>query len=338
MAADLRFFATTAKGMEPLLADELRGARRRRGRGAPRRRAASRGPLEVRLPRLPVVAGGQPRAAAAGDVPAPTTSSALRRRARRSTGPSTSTASARSPSTAPRRARAITHSHFAALKTKDAIVDQLRERARRAPVGRRGAARRARQRLSARTDAADGEPRPLRREPAPARLPHARRAGAAPLKENARRGDAAAGRLAGGRGARAALLDPMCGSGTLPIEAALMAGDIAPGLRPRRIRLPRLEAARRRRLGRRCVEEARERREAGIARLAAPAAPLIEGYDRDKRVDHPRAQERRQRAGLEAVVHVERRELSELAPPADRRPGRRAVGRRRVGDPDRTWS
>jgi 23S rRNA (guanine2445-N2)-methyltransferase / 23S rRNA (guanine2069-N7)-methyltransferase len=28
-----------------------------------------------------------------------------------------------------------------------------------------------------------------------------------------------------------AFLDPMCGSGTLPIEAALIAGDMAPGLR-----------------------------------------------------------------------------------------------------------
>ncbi|HET6603411.1 MAG TPA: bifunctional 23S rRNA (guanine(2069)-N(7))-methyltransferase RlmK/23S rRNA (guanine(2445)-N(2))-methyltransferase RlmL [Xanthomonadaceae bacterium] len=54
--------------------------------------------------------------------------------------------------------------------------------------------------------------------------------GAAPLKETLAcavlaRGDWPALYQAGG-----ALLDPMCGSGTLPIEAALIAADVAPGL------------------------------------------------------------------------------------------------------------
>src|SRR5262249_41100730 len=53
--------------------------------------------------------------------------------------------------------------------------------------------------------------------------------GPAPLKENL-----AAGLLlrAGWREIAAsggALLDPMCGAGTLPIEAALIAADVAPG-------------------------------------------------------------------------------------------------------------
>lgn len=48
----------------------------------------------------------------------------------------------------------------------------------------------------------------------------------APLRENL----AAAMLLASGWDRRAPLVDPLCGSGTLPIEAALLARDIAPGL------------------------------------------------------------------------------------------------------------
>ena len=47
----------------------------------------------------------------------------------------------------------------------------------------------------------------------------------APLRETL----AAALLLASGWDGQAALLDPFCGSGTIPIEAALMAGRIAPG-------------------------------------------------------------------------------------------------------------
>ncbi|NIQ98368.1 MAG: 23S rRNA (guanine(2445)-N(2))/(guanine(2069)-N(7))-methyltransferase, partial [Desulfuromonadales bacterium] len=55
-------------------------------------------------------------------------------------------------------------------------------------------------------------------------------AGEAPLKENL----AAALLIYCGwpeiAAAGGAFCDPMCGSGTLPIEAALIAGDVAPGL------------------------------------------------------------------------------------------------------------
>ena len=64
--------------------------------------------------------------------------------------------------------------------------------------------------------------------------------GEAPLKENL----AAAILLRAGWPAIAArggaLLDPMCGSGTLLIEGALMAADIAPGPAARVLRLSRL--------------------------------------------------------------------------------------------------
>lgn len=63
-------------------------------------------------------------------------------------------------------------------------------------------------------------------------------AGQAPMKENL----AAAVLLRSGWPARIAdfdlLLDPMCGSGTLLIEAAMMAADIAPGLQRKRYGFP----------------------------------------------------------------------------------------------------
>ncbi|HEY7640454.1 MAG TPA: THUMP domain-containing protein, partial [Steroidobacteraceae bacterium] len=118
----------------------------------------------------------------------------------------------------------IKHTHFGALKTKDAIVDQLRERSGQRPSVE---LERPDIRLDVRLD----------RERATLSLDlsgdslHRRayraRGVAAPLKENL----AAAVLLRSGWPAIAEtgeFVDPMCGSGTLVIEAALMALDIAP--------------------------------------------------------------------------------------------------------------
>jgi 23S rRNA (guanine2445-N2)-methyltransferase / 23S rRNA (guanine2069-N7)-methyltransferase len=121
---------------------------------------------------------------------------------------------------------AITHTHFGALKLKDAICDQLRAQAGVRPDI-------ARERPSVRVHAhANGAHITLALDLSGESL-HRRgyrgAAGPAPLKENV-----AAGMLlrAGwpelaARGAP--FLDPLCGSGTLVIEAALIAADRAPG-------------------------------------------------------------------------------------------------------------
>jgi 23S rRNA G2445 N2-methylase RlmL len=121
----------------------------------------------------------------------------------------------------------ITHSGFAALRVKDAIVDQLRDRAGRRPdVDRDDPDVRvflylAGERATLYLDLA-GE--------ALFRRGYRSGAGEAPLKETLA---AVMLRLAGWDRATP-LVDPMCGSGTLPIEAALWAGNVAPGLfRPR---------------------------------------------------------------------------------------------------------
>jgi len=106
----------------------------------------------------------------------------------------------------------------------------------------------------------------------------------------------------------APLLDPMCGSGTFPIEAALMATDTAPGLFReyfgflgwRGHDAPLWEQLR---------EEARRRREAGL-----PRPLVIAGYDRDETALRM-ARTNAERAGLAGMIRFERREIGEARPP-----------------------
>lgn len=123
---------------------------------------------------------------------------------------------------------ALTHSQFVALRVKDAVVDQFRERAGARPnidVERPDVRLNLRLKKDRATLSLDLAGTPLHRRG----WRHGQ--GEAPLKENL----AAAMLLrahwpaiyAGG----GALLDPMCGSGTLLIEGALMAAGVAPGLR-----------------------------------------------------------------------------------------------------------
>jgi 23S rRNA (guanine2445-N2)-methyltransferase / 23S rRNA (guanine2069-N7)-methyltransferase len=210
----------------------------------------------------------------------------------------------------------ITNTGFAALRVKDAIVDRFREHSGRRPsVNTRDPDLRVnllldRTRVELRLDLA-GES--LHRRG----YRSAREAGAAPLKENL-----AAGllRIAGWPArARAGepFLDPMCGSGTLPLEAALYAADVAPGLlraegggRFGFERWPGHDRAHWRGL----VEEARARAEAGRARARRMH---IVGHDEDARAVRS-AIACVERAGLRGCVHLERRALSDAVPPGAR--------------------
>jgi 23S rRNA (guanine2445-N2)-methyltransferase / 23S rRNA (guanine2069-N7)-methyltransferase len=208
---------------------------------------------------------------------------------------------------------AITHTHYGALKAKDAVVDQFRER-----CGRRPNVERARPALRINvylyrdqaTMSIDLSGESLHRRG------YRGEAAAAPMKENLAaavllRADWPAVAAAGGP-----LIDPLCGSGTLLIEGALMAADIAPGLQRDYFGFLGWrghDAA----LWQHLREEAAARRTAGLTALS----PII-GYDADRRAVHA-AGDNIARAGLSAYVHVERRDLAAVAPPADRtrRPG-----------------
>jgi putative N6-adenine-specific DNA methylase len=221
MAERIALFATTTRGTEDLLADELKelGARRiRQDRGGVRFMATldealrvcvwSRIAMRVLYPLGAYEAlGAEGLYEAAADIPweehlnADTTFAV----------------------DATLKDSEHTHSGFVALKVKDAIVDRLRDKQGARPdVNTRDpdvrvVAHLSRDTLSLSLDLC-GEPlnrRGYRVRPTPA-----------PLKETL----AAALLRAAGYTGEEALVDPMCGSGTLLIEAGLIARKRAPGL------------------------------------------------------------------------------------------------------------
>jgi 23S rRNA (guanine2445-N2)-methyltransferase / 23S rRNA (guanine2069-N7)-methyltransferase len=200
------------------------------------------------------------------------------------------------------RRSVIHHSRFAALRVKDAVVDRFRDRFNQRPSVdlERPAIRinlhidRDQATLSLDLSGDSLHRRGYRAEGV-----------LAPLKENL----AAAVLLRAGwpqvaaRGG--ALVDPLCGSGTLVIEAALMAGDCAPGLtRPYWGFSGWLQH--RAGLWEGLLDEARQRREAGLQRL-----PVMVGYDRERQAIRA-SLENADKAGLRQHLHFERCELSDF--------------------------
>ncbi|MCB1762353.1 MAG: bifunctional 23S rRNA (guanine(2069)-N(7))-methyltransferase RlmK/23S rRNA (guanine(2445)-N(2))-methyltransferase RlmL [Gammaproteobacteria bacterium] len=194
----------------------------------------------------------------------------------------------------------ISHSHFAALKIKDAIVDQFRERQDARPSIRLEQPDiqinlylfQDHATLSLDLSGESLHRRGYREEGM-----------SAPLKENL----AAAILLRAGWPEIAAnggaLIDPMCGSGTLPIEAALLAADIAPGLLRSHwgfLHWKQHDQP----LWNSMLIAARERRESGLAQL-----PVIIGCDHDPKAVRA-ARANLDRAGLSGRLQIEQRDLS----------------------------
>jgi len=198
----------------------------------------------------------------------------------------------------------INHTRYGALKVKDAVVDQLREQYGTRPsvdllrpdIRLNVYLLKDEATLSLDLSGESLHKRGYREEGGPA-----------PLKENLaaailmRAGWPEIARRGGG------LIDPMTGSGTLPIEAALMAGDVAPGLLREYFGFLNWKGHRPE-IWERLLEEARKRRAAGLRRL-----PPIVGYDADSKAVR-NAAAHVERAGLRGAVHVERRELAVLVP------------------------
>ncbi|HET6782204.1 MAG TPA: bifunctional 23S rRNA (guanine(2069)-N(7))-methyltransferase RlmK/23S rRNA (guanine(2445)-N(2))-methyltransferase RlmL [Pseudoxanthomonas sp.] len=206
---------------------------------------------------------------------------------------------------------AITHARYAAQRVKDAVVDTLRAQGQERPsvdvdhpdVRINLSLRKGRATIS--IDLGGG--------------PMHRRGwrnvqNDAPLKENL----AAAVLMRGGwpkiYHEGGALLDPMCGSGTLLIEGALMAADVAPGLQRHGRDLPS------RWLGfdtegwERLVEEAKQREEKGRSALKQ----AIFGSDIDPHAIRA-ARENAEVAGVADDIWFGTREVGDLqAPPFER--------------------
>ena len=222
----------------------------------------------------------------------------------------------------------IKHTHFGALKTKDAIVDQLRERTGQRPsidLERPDVQLDVRLDRDRATLSLDLSGDSLHRRA------YRARGVAAPLKENL----AAAVLLRSGWPAIAEaggeFVDPMCGSGTLVIEAAMMALDIAPGLLRSYFGFIGWRGHDRE-LWQRLVEEARARREATATRRI-----VLRGYDNDAAAIRA-AIENSERAKLRGFVHFERRELDQLVKQSDAPTGLLATNPpygERIGDQER---
>src|SRR5690554_1742384 len=202
------------------------------------------------------------------------------------------------------RTNEIKNTHFGALKVKDAIVDQIRSATGQRPsVERNQPDLRINVHLHRRraTVALDLSGDSLHRRG------YRLKAGAAPMKENL----AAAVLIRAGWPDKGfdTLLDPMCGSGTLLTEAALMAADIAPGLFRQTFgfsRWPGHDS----RLWQQLLEEARRRRDAGLQQVQA----RFYGFDADAAV-LSRAEENARRAGVAELIRFERRPLDQLRRP-----------------------
>ena len=193
----------------------------------------------------------------------------------------------------------LTHSGFVALKTKDAIVDELRDHFGTRPnVDTKDPDLRVNVRLFRNrcTVSLDCSGAPLDRRGY--RLERHE----APLKENLA---AALVELSGWDGS-VPLLDPMCGTGTIVIEAALKALRIPPGLLRQEFGFQRWQGFDRP-LWERVVAEARQ------GMLGAQPAP-VHGSD----ISHSAvamANENARRAGVLDRITLGRCQIAELAPP-----------------------
>lgn len=207
------------------------------------------------------------------------------------------------------RSDAVRNTQFGAQRVKDAIVDRFRSRSLERPeVSRkhpdlRFQVRLHRGRIDLSLDFAGASlhQRGYRRE-----------AGMAPLKENLAAAMLLRADWPGIAARGGALIDPLCGAGTLLIEGAMMAADMAPGLARRRWAFERLPIHNPDQW-RAILRDAEGRADRG----RAAQLPEIRGYDASRPVvDKALANIRR--AGLEGLVRVSCKPLKALKRPTHR--------------------
>lgn len=100
------------------------------------------------------------------------------------------------------------------------------------------------------------------------------------------------------------LVDPFCGSGTFPIEAALIGANVAPGMN-RKFASMEWNHLIEQRLWRECKEDARER-------IVVPENMDIQGYDIDPEMIEI-ARENARKAGVDKYIHFQTRGVDQLS-------------------------
>ncbi|GAA0889358.1 bifunctional 23S rRNA (guanine(2069)-N(7))-methyltransferase RlmK/23S rRNA (guanine(2445)-N(2))-methyltransferase RlmL [Rhodanobacter soli] len=200
----------------------------------------------------------------------------------------------------------LTHSQFIGLRTKDAVVDQFRQRDGSRPgidtdepdIRINVRVRRDRATLSLDLAGSPLHRRGWREEQ-----------GEAPLKENLAAAMLLRARWPEVYAAGGALLDPMCGSGTLLVEGALMAADVAPGLRREYFGFlgwQQHDIA----LWRGLLDEAKQRAETGLRGLRS----VFFGSDVDPRMVQV-SKRNAQAAGVAGFFTLEKQDVVHAAPP-----------------------
>jgi 23S rRNA (guanine2445-N2)-methyltransferase / 23S rRNA (guanine2069-N7)-methyltransferase len=201
----------------------------------------------------------------------------------------------------------LTHSQFIGLRTKDAVVDQFRQRDGTRPgidtdepdIRINVRLRRDRATLSLDLAGAPLHRRGWREEQ-----------GEAPLKENLAAAMLLRARWPEVYAAGGALIDPMCGSGTLLIEGALMAADVASGLRREYFGFlgwQQHDIA----LWRGLLDEARQRADTGLRVLRS----VFFGSDADPRMVQT-SKRNAQEAGVAGFFTLDRQDVTHATPPA----------------------
>ena len=207
--------------------------------------------------------------------------------------------------------KAINNTHFGAIKVKDAVVDQMRKKFNKRP------------------DINTTQPNIrinvyLQNEQATLSLDLSgeslHRRGyrdisiTAPIKENLAAAILYRSKWPDIAKQGGSLIDPMCGSGTLLLEAAMIAADYAPGLQHKQfgfLHWKKHDAA----LWQSLVDEAQQRKQAGLLKL-----PTIVGFDQSRRAINA-ALLHIENAGLQNKIHVERRDINEAAAAESWQPG-----------------
>ena len=210
-----------------------------------------------------------------------------------------------------KNSEAINNTHFGALKVKDAIVDQMRAKFQSRPNIDT-------ERPNIRINVyLNGETAQLSLDLSGESL---HRRGyrdvsiKAPIKENL----AAAMLLRSGwpqiAKQQGSLIDPMCGSGTLLLEGAMIAADYAPGLLRDYFGFTgwkKHDAE----CWKKLRAEAEQRKKIGVAKL-----PVIVGFDQNRHTVNT-ALAHIANAGLQNKIHIERRDIEDAEPAESWKPG-----------------
>ena len=210
-----------------------------------------------------------------------------------------------------RNSKAISNTHFGALKVKDAIVDQMRAKFNQRPnidIDRPNI------RINVYLHGSNAQLGLDLSGESLHKRGYRNTNIAAPIKENLAAAMLVRSHWPAIAQQNGTLIDPMCGSGTLLVEGALMAADYAPGLLRDYFGFIGWKQHQADCWQKLCTE-AEQRKTRGLENL-----PIIAGFDQNRRAVNA-ALAHIETAGLKGKIHVERRDIIDAQPAESWPPG-----------------